>query len=43
MKSVILKGDAADSIRNAFLNVADKYQDVLTLEASVIPDILLYY
>lgn len=35
MKSAILKGDAADSIRNAFLNVADKYQDVLTLEASV--------
>lgn len=25
----------ADAIRNAYMNVADKYQDVLTLEASV--------
>ncbi len=30
-----VKGEAADSIRNAYMNVADKYQDVLTLEASV--------
>ena len=30
-----LQGDAADPIRNAYMNVADKYQDVLTLEASV--------
>jgi t-SNARE complex subunit (syntaxin) len=30
-----MKGEAADSIRNAYQNVADKYQDVLTLEASV--------
>jgi t-SNARE complex subunit (syntaxin) len=30
-----LQGDAADSIRNAFQNVADKYQDVLVLERSV--------
>lgn len=29
------KGEAADSIQNAYKNVADKYQDVLTLEASV--------
>jgi t-SNARE complex subunit (syntaxin) len=29
------QGDAADSIRNAFENVASKYQDVLVLEASV--------
>jgi t-SNARE complex subunit (syntaxin) len=29
------QGEAADSIRNAYQNVADKYQDVLTLEASV--------
>jgi t-SNARE complex subunit (syntaxin) len=34
-KSAILKGSAADPIRNAYMNVADKYQDVLTLEASV--------
>lgn len=34
-KNAILKGEAADSIRNAYRNVADKYQDVLTLEASV--------
>lgn len=34
-KNAILKGDAADSIRNAFVTAADKYQDVLTLEASV--------
>lgn len=30
-----IQGEAADSIRNAYMNVADKYQDVLTLEASV--------
>lgn len=35
LKSAILTGEAADSIRNAYMNVADKYQDVLTLEASV--------
>jgi hypothetical protein len=35
MKAAILKGEAADAIRNAYLNAADKYQDVLTLEASV--------
>jgi len=35
LKSAILTGEAADSIRNAYQNVADKYQDVLTLEASV--------
>eukprot|EP01041_Mallomonas_annulata_P005452 gene5452-10959_t len=34
-KNAILKGEAADPIRNAYLNVVDKYQDVLTLEASV--------
>jgi t-SNARE complex subunit (syntaxin) len=34
-KNAILKGDASDSIRNAFLGVQDKYQDVLTLEKSV--------
>ena len=34
-KNAILKGDAADSIRNAFIVAADKYQDVLILEASV--------
>ena len=34
-RSAILRGEAADSIRNAYMNVADKYQDVLTLEASV--------
>lgn len=31
----MLQGEAADSIQNAFQNAADKYQDVLTLEASV--------
>jgi t-SNARE complex subunit (syntaxin) len=31
----VFQGEAADSIRNAYMNVADKYQDVLTLEASV--------
>lgn len=31
----IMQGEAADSIRNAYMNVADKYQDVLTLESSV--------
>ena len=35
LKSAILTGEAADSIRNAYMTVADKYQDVLTLEASV--------
>jgi t-SNARE complex subunit (syntaxin) len=34
-KNAILKGEAADSIRNAYMNVAEKYQDVITLEASV--------
>lgn len=34
-KNAILKGEAADTIRNAYMNVADKYQDVLALEASV--------
>lgn len=34
-KNAILKGEAADSIRNVYMNVADKYQDVITLEASV--------
>ena len=33
-KDKILKG-VADPIKNAYANVADKYQDVLTLEASV--------
>eukprot|EP00286_Rhodomonas_abbreviata_P020037 CAMPEP_0181295422 /NCGR_PEP_ID=MMETSP1101-20121128/4143_1 /TAXON_ID=46948 /ORGANISM="Rhodomonas abbreviata, Strain Caron Lab Isolate" /LENGTH=288 /DNA_ID=CAMNT_0023400181 /DNA_START=121 /DNA_END=984 /DNA_ORIENTATION=- len=35
LKSAILTGQASDSIQNAYQNVADKYQDVLTLEASV--------
>ncbi|KAJ1422725.1 syntaxin, epimorphin family, partial [Ochromonadaceae sp. CCMP2298] len=35
LKSAILTGQASDSIQNAFMTVADKYQDVLTLEASV--------
>ena len=35
MLCCVLQGEAADSIRNAYMNVADKYQDVLTLEASV--------
>jgi t-SNARE complex subunit (syntaxin) len=34
-KNAILKGDASDSIRNAYATVKDKYQDVLTLESSV--------
>lgn len=34
-QSAILKGDASDSISNAFMNAKDKYQDVMTLEASV--------
>ena len=34
-QSAILQGDASDSISNAFMNAKDKYQDVLTLEASV--------
>ena len=33
---VYLQGDASDSIRNAYENVASKYQDVLVLEASVV-------
>ena len=32
---VLLQGDASDSITNAYMNAKDKYQDVLTLEASV--------
>lgn len=35
LKTAILKGEAADSIQNAFMNAKDKYQDVLTLEKSV--------
>mmetsp|Transcript_23950 Transcript_23950/g.35158 ORF Transcript_23950/g.35158 Transcript_23950/m.35158 type:complete len:307 (-) Transcript_23950:220-1140(-) len=35
LRNAILNGDAADPIRNAYMNVADKYQDVLALEASV--------
>ncbi|KAJ1436657.1 t-SNARE [Ochromonadaceae sp. CCMP2298] len=35
LKSAILSGEAAESVQNAYMNVADKYQDVLTLEASV--------
>ena len=31
-----LQGDASDSIRNAYENMASKYQDVLVLEASVV-------
>lgn len=34
-KTAILKGEAADTIRNVYMNVAEKYQDVLALEASV--------
>ena len=34
-KQAILQGEAADSIRNMYQNVAGKYQDVLALEASV--------
>ena len=34
-KQTILKGDASDAIQNAYMNVQDKYQDILTLEASV--------
>jgi t-SNARE complex subunit (syntaxin) len=34
-KDAILKGEAADSVKNMYLHVADKYQDVLTIEASV--------
>jgi t-SNARE complex subunit (syntaxin) len=30
-----LQGEGAEAVRNAYQNVADKYQDVLTLEASV--------
>mmetsp|Transcript_32491 Transcript_32491/g.54770 ORF Transcript_32491/g.54770 Transcript_32491/m.54770 type:complete len:310 (-) Transcript_32491:344-1273(-) len=35
LKSAILTGSASESIQNAYMTVADKYQDVLTLEASV--------
>jgi len=35
VKTAILTDQPADAIRNAYMNVADKYQDVLTLEASV--------
>ena len=31
----IKQGEASDAVRNAYMTVADKYQDVLTLEASV--------
>ena len=34
-KETILKGEASDSVRNIYMHVADKYQDVLTIEASV--------
>lgn len=34
-KNAILKGDASETIRNTYMTVQDKYQDVLTLEASV--------
>jgi t-SNARE complex subunit (syntaxin) len=34
-KDAILKGEAADSVRNMYMNVADKYQDVMTIEQSV--------
>merc|ERR1711871_1526605 len=34
-KNAILKGDASDSIRNAYMVVQDKYHDVLVLETSV--------
>ena len=34
-KQAILQGEAADSIRNMYMNVQGKYQDVLALEASV--------
>ena len=34
-KDAILKGEAADSVKNMYMHVADKYQDVLTIEASV--------
>jgi len=34
-KQAILTGGAADVIRNTYINVRDKYQDVLVLEASV--------
>eukprot|EP01035_Chromulina_nebulosa_P020186 gene20186-26204_t len=33
--AILYKGEAADSIRNAYMNVADKFQDVLALEASI--------
>ena len=31
----LYQGDASASVRNAYKTAADKYQDVLTLEASV--------
>jgi t-SNARE complex subunit (syntaxin) len=34
-KDAILKGEAADSVRNLYMHVADKYQDVLAIEQSV--------
>lgn len=34
-RTAILKGEAADPIKSAYANAVDKYQDVLTLEASV--------
>lgn len=34
-KDAILKGEAADSVRNMYMHVADKYQDVVTIEQSV--------
>ena len=34
-KNAILQGGASDAIQNSYQNAADKYQDVLALEASV--------
>lgn len=34
-KSTILKGEASDAVQNAYMNVADKYRDVLALESSM--------
>jgi t-SNARE complex subunit (syntaxin) len=34
-KEAILKGEAADSVRNMYMHVADKYQDVMAIEQSV--------
>jgi t-SNARE complex subunit (syntaxin) len=36
LRTAIMKGGAADSINNAYMNVADKYADVLALEHSVV-------